>query len=75
MNTNKNKFICESVRLCRFLYGLGFDKESIQQDNREKWLFDRSPELQESLDFYMNPIKRLANIVQDHVEKRTIILT
>lgn len=48
----KNKYRCESVRLCRFLYGLGFDKESIFYNGKEAWLFDRSPELQDSLDFF-----------------------
>lgn len=48
----KIKYCCESVRLCRFLYSLGFDKESIMKDGKEQWLFERSPELQESLDFF-----------------------
>lgn len=49
---NKEKYRCESVRLCRYLYSLGFDKESIIVNGEESWLFDRSPELQEGLDFY-----------------------
>ncbi len=55
----KNKYRCESVRLCRFLYGLGFDKESIQYNSKEAWLFEKSDELQESLDFFFNMRKRL----------------
>lgn len=47
-----NKYRCESVRLCRFLYSLGFDKESIQYKGQEAWLFDKTEELQESLDFF-----------------------
>lgn len=47
------KFKCKSVRLCRFLYGLGFNKESIiDKDGNEFWLFDKTKELQESLDFF-----------------------
>ena len=47
------KYKCESIRLCRFLYSLGFDKKSmINEENKEYWLFDRSPDLQKSLDFY-----------------------
>lgn len=50
-----NKYKCESIRLCRFLYSLGFDKESIfNENNKEYWLFERSPELQKSLDFFFN---------------------
>lgn len=55
------KYRCESVRLCRFLYGLGFDKESIQYKDREAWLFEKSPELQESLDFFFYMRKKIKN--------------
>ena len=48
-----NKFKCESVRLCRFLYSLGFDKESkFDEHGNEYWLFERSQDLQKSLDFF-----------------------
>ena len=53
------KYRCESVRLCRFLYGLGFDKESIQYNGQEAWLFEISPELQESLDFFFYMRKKI----------------
>lgn len=46
------KFKCESIRLCRYLYSLGFDKESIIENGKEYWLFQKSNELQESLDFF-----------------------
>lgn len=55
----KNKYRCESVRLCRYLYGLGFDKESIQYKGQEAWLFEKSDELQESLDFFFKMRKKL----------------
>lgn len=58
----KDKYRCESVRLCRFLYSLGFDKESIFINGYENWLFDRSPELQESLDFYFYLRKKLKEL-------------
>lgn len=58
----KTTYRCESVRLCRFLYGLGFDKKSIQYNGQEAWLFNRSQELQESLDFYFYMRKRLQNL-------------
>lgn len=55
----KNKYRCESVRLCRFLYSLGFDKESIIYNGQEAWLFEKSNELQESLDFFFVMRKNL----------------
>ena len=54
-----SKFRCESVRLCRFLYGLGFDKQSIQENNNEIWLFEKTNDLQESLNFYFYMRKKL----------------
>ena len=57
----KNKYRCESVRLCRFLYSLGFDKESIFINGQENWLFEKSPELQEGLDFYFYFRNKLKN--------------
>ena len=53
MKNLNNKYKCESVRLCRFLYSLGFDKESkFDENGKEYWLFERSQELQKSLDFF-----------------------
>lgn len=50
-----NKYKCESVRLCRFLYSLGFDKESkFDEKKNEYWLFERSQDLQKSLDFFFS---------------------
>lgn len=57
-----NKYRCESVRLCRFLYSLGFDKESIQYKGQEAWLFDKTEELQESLDFFFYMRKKMKEI-------------
>ena len=48
------KFKCESIRLSRYLYSLGFDKESVFVNGSENWLFEKTPELQECLDFYFN---------------------
>ena len=45
-------FICESIRLSRYLYSLGFDKKSQIQNNKEIWLFEKSNALQEALDFF-----------------------
>lgn len=67
------RYRCESVRLCRFLYSLGFDKESIIEDGKETWLFQKSKELQESLDFffYMRKIlkdKRIKGVNENENE-------
>lgn len=54
-----NKYKCESIRLCRFLYSLGFNKESmIDVNGNEYWLFERSQDLQKSLDFFFSMRKR-----------------
>ena len=46
-------FKCESIRLCRYLYSLGFDKISKKDEfNNEYWLFERNPKLQKALDFF-----------------------
>lgn len=47
-----NYFKCKSVRLCRFLYSLGFDKQSVIENGIEYWLFEKSDMLQEALDFF-----------------------
>lgn len=50
-----NKYKCESIRLCRFLYSLGFDKESKLNDNGDEyWLFETNQDLQKSLDFFFS---------------------
>lgn len=46
-------FKCESIRLCRFLYSLGFEKKSYKDIyGKEYWMFKKSEDLQESLDFF-----------------------
>lgn len=56
------KFKCKSVRLCRYLYSLGFDKESKYDKNEnEYWLFEKSNELQKSLDFFFVMRKEIMN--------------
>ncbi len=44
-----------SVRLMRFLYALGFEKESyINSKGKENWRFIKSPKLMRCIDFYHN---------------------
>jgi len=46
-------FNCSSVRLSKYLYSLGFPKESyINKNGEENWRFEHTSDLQESLDFY-----------------------
>lgn len=46
-------FIASSVRVMRYLYALGFEKESfINDNNRENWKFKYTNALQKALDFY-----------------------
>lgn len=59
MKILNTKYKCESVRLCRFLYSLGFDKESkFDENQKEYWLFERSQDLQKSLDFFFSMRKK-----------------
>lgn len=49
----KKYYNVSSVRLMRFLYALGFDKESyINSKGKENWRFVKSDNLQRALDFY-----------------------
>lgn len=50
----ENKFISKGIRLTRYLYSLGFEKESKIIDNKEIWLFDYNENLQKALDFYFS---------------------
>lgn len=51
----KQYYNVSSVRLMRFLYALGFDKESyINSHGKENWRFNYTELLQEALDFYHN---------------------
>ena len=45
-------FKCESIRLSRYLYSLGFDKKSIIENGKEVWIFEKDENLQKSLDFF-----------------------
>ncbi len=48
-----NYYNVSSVRLMRYLYSLGFNKESyINKKGKENWRFEKSDALQEALDFY-----------------------
>ena len=48
----KEKFKVKNKRLSKYLYSLGFDREYVTENSIEYWLFEKSKELQEALDFY-----------------------
>lgn len=50
----KNEYFnVSSVRLMRYLYALGFEKQSyMNKQNKENWRFKKSTLLNEALDFY-----------------------
>lgn len=57
----ENKFISKGIRLTRYLYSLGFEKESRTIDNKEFWVFDYDETLQKALDFYFFMRKIIKN--------------
>lgn len=72
-----NYYNVSSVRLMRFLYSLGFEKESYYNSkNKENWRFKKSKQLFESLDFYfyMRKINReLVECQNDSQKKKSKI--
>ena len=54
-----NKFRVKSIRLMRYLYSLGFNKESEFIDGNETWVFEKSDDLQKSLDFFFIMRKKI----------------
>lgn len=50
---NKRYYNVSSVRLMRFLYALGFNKQSyINDKGKENWRFEYTDNLLESIEFY-----------------------
>lgn len=51
-----------SIRMMRYLYSLGFDKESyINSNGKENWRFIKSNYLNEAIDFYYKMRNKLRN--------------
>ena len=48
----ENKYKVKNKRLSKYLYSLGFNRESYFDNGIEYWLFDKSNTFQEALDFY-----------------------
>lgn len=47
-----NKYRVNNKRLSKYLYSLGFDREYGFENNKEYWLFEKTSNLKEALDFY-----------------------
>jgi len=62
---NKQIFRTDNRRTMRFLYNLGFDKQSEYENGKEVWIFQRSNELNESLDFYFYMRKKIQRNMQE----------
>lgn len=57
-----NYYNVSSVRLMRFLFSLGFDKESyINSNGKENWRFKKDKDLEIALNFYYLMRKRRIN--------------
>ena len=70
---NNDYYNVSSVRLTRFLYSLGFEKESYYNTkNKENWKFKKSEMLKEALDFYFYMRKKNKELVecQKDLQKR-----
>lgn len=52
-------FRVNNTRLAKYLYSLGFDKTSEYINGKETWLFEKSEDLQKSLDFFFCMRKKL----------------
>ena len=46
------KYKVKNKRLSKYLYSLGFERESMMDNKIEYWLFEESTLLHEALDFY-----------------------
>ena len=63
MKTDKY-FYASSVRMMRYLYALGFEKESFVNANGcENWKFAYTPLLQDCLDFYFAMRKKNKELI------------
>lgn len=62
---NNDYYNVSSVRLMRYLYSLGFEKESYYNTkNKENWKFMKSELLTEALDFYFYMRKNNKELVE-----------
>lgn len=60
----------KSKRLSKFLYSLGFDKQSKFENNNEIWLYKKSKELDEALDFYFTFRDKMNKLQENKVDEQ-----
>lgn len=60
----------KSKRLSKFLYSLGFDKQSKFENNNEIWLYKKSKELDEALDFYFTFRDKMNKLQENKVNEQ-----
>ena len=60
----------KSKRLSKYLYSLGFDKQSKYENNNEVWLYKKSKELDEALDFYFAFRNKMSKLQENKINEQ-----
>ena len=60
----------KSKRLSKYLYSLGFDKQSKYENNNEIWLYKKSKELDEALDFYFAFRNKMSKLQENKINEQ-----
>ena len=60
----------KSKRLSKYLYSLGFDKQSKYENNNELWLYKKSKELDEALDFYFAFRNKMSKLQENKINEQ-----
>lgn len=60
----------KSKRLSKYLYSLGFDKQSKYENNNEIWLYEKSKELDEALDFYFAFRNKMSKLQENKINEQ-----
>ena len=60
----------KSKRLSKYLYSLGFDKQSKYENNNEIWLYKKSKELDEALAFYFAFRNKMSKLQENKINEQ-----
>ena len=60
----------KSKRLSKYLYSLGFDKQSKYENNNEIWLYKKSKELDEALAFYFAFRNKMRKLQENKINEQ-----
>ena len=60
----------KSKRLSKYLYSLGFDKQSKYENNNEIWLYKKYKELDEALDFYFAFRNKMSKLQENKINEQ-----